>query len=70
LPSKSDSILGHPWQTNFRGKLNIRRTLKAYHSTLIDDETQEQWEQRGRDALGKATKVLVAKRSKNKVAVQ
>jgi hypothetical protein len=21
LPSKSDSILGHPWQTNFRGKL-------------------------------------------------
>ncbi|MCE1181566.1 MAG: hypothetical protein LWW81_04560, partial [Rhodocyclales bacterium] len=22
LPSKSDSILGHPWQTKFRGKLN------------------------------------------------
>ena len=21
MPSKSDSILGHPWQTNFRGKL-------------------------------------------------
>lgn len=27
MPSKSDSILGHPWQTNFRGKLNDR--LKA-----------------------------------------
>jgi signal transduction histidine kinase len=23
LPSKSDSILGHPWQTNFRGKLKL-----------------------------------------------
>jgi hypothetical protein len=30
----------------------IRRTLKAYHSTLVDTETQGQWEERGRDALG------------------
>ena len=30
----------------------IRRTLKAYHSTLVDTETQGLWEERGRDALG------------------
>lgn len=30
----------------------IRRTLKAYHSTLIDAKTQSKWEKRGGDALG------------------
>ncbi len=32
----------------------IRRTLKAYHSTLISAELQNQWEQRGHEALSAA----------------
>jgi hypothetical protein len=27
MPSKSEPILGHPWQTNFRGKLTSVKTL-------------------------------------------
>lgn len=38
----------------------IRRTLKAYNSTLIDTETQGQMEKRGRDALGQPLKVAGA----------
>ena len=47
MPSKSDSILSHPWQTNFRGKLTVEvantpqaRThfafLESYFSNFIE----------------------------------
>jgi osmotically-inducible protein OsmY len=29
VPSKSEPILGHPWQTNFRGKLSAAEKAVA-----------------------------------------
>jgi hypothetical protein len=41
MPSKSEPILGHPWQTNFRGKLNNFKTSE-FLGILSDMIEQDQ----------------------------
>ena len=41
MPSKSDSILGHPWQTKFRGKLRIPEDIAERGWGYLPQEMRE-----------------------------